>query len=102
MNTYVVTTQFLENYGTSYKEGAPRWKFKGGTDYIVSGLEREQDAVAYVAALCMQNNIQVKEFPISWTTYDEWLSNLPNDEEYRKFIMQTAVEVNPNKESMAA
>lgn len=36
----VLTTQYMENYGT---EEAPYWKFKGGTDYILRGREIARD-----------------------------------------------------------
>lgn len=98
--TYVVTTQFLENYGAHtedgrFSSGNAYWKFKGGSDYVVDGLEREQDAVAFVAALCIQNNLACKEFPIKWQTYEEWVNSLPADKDYRAFLVESAICVNP-------
>lgn len=97
---FVIQTQTLENYGAhaedgKFSSGNAYWKFKGGTDYIVSGLNRIQDATAYVAALCMQNSLGYKEFPVEMQTYDEWSSDLPSDEEHRKFIFEQAKRVNP-------
>jgi len=68
--TYLIKTQTLENYGAHDKDGRfingnAYWKFKGGDDYIVTGLDRIQDAVAYVAARC-NNGIGYKEFPVEW------------------------------------
>ena len=101
MTRYVVTTQFLENYGAHsedgrFSSGNAYWKMKGGTDYIVSGLERIQDAVAFVAALSIYNGIGGKEFPVEWKTYNEWVVGLPTDDEYRNFLIGQAKEVNPN------
>lgn len=69
-HTYLIVTQTLENYGAHDKDGRfssgnAYWKFKGGDEYIITGLDRIQDAVAYVAAKC-SNNIGYKEFPTSW------------------------------------
>jgi len=99
---FVVSTQFLENYGAhcedgKFSSGNAYWKMKGGTDYIVSGLDRIQDAVAFVAAKEMFNSISAKEFPVDWKTYDEWFAELPEDQEYREFILEQAREVNPKE-----
>lgn len=102
---YVVTTQYLENYGAHCEDGKYAsnnhcWKFKGGTDYIVTGLDRMADAVAFVQALCAQhgNNLGIKEFPRSWYTHDEWLDEVVaelGDEEYRNFTLDSAKHVDP-------
>ena len=101
---YVVTTQYLENYGAHCEDGKypnnHRWKFKGGTDYIVTGFDRMPDAVAYVQALCAKhgNSLGVKEFPRSWYTHDEWLEDVVaelGDEEYRNFTLDSAQRVDP-------
>ena len=69
-NTYLVSTQTLENYGAHDKDGRfssgnACWKFKGGNDYIITGVKNIQDAVAFVAAKC-SNSIGFKEFPVQW------------------------------------
>ena len=76
MTNFVVMTQGLENYGAHAESGAfadnnHYWKFKGGTTYIVSDVEREQDAVAFVMAAFSENGIGWKEFPCHW--HDERL-----------------------------
>ena len=53
MAAYVVTTQVLENYGShdedgKFASGNAYWKFKGGTDYIVTGGDRPADAMAFI------------------------------------------------------
>jgi len=102
MIKFVVSTQFLENYGShcedgKFSSGNHYWKMKGGTDYIVSGLDRIQDAVAFVAAKEMHNSIGAKEFPVEWKTYEEWVADLPEDEDYREFLMEQAVELDPRE-----
>ena len=97
---FIVTTQVLENYGAhtesgKFADGQNYWKFKGGTDYIVSGLERIADAAAFVMAKAGENSLGYKEFPIEMQTYDEWVAKLPEDEEYREFLTKTARRVSP-------
>jgi len=102
MTNFVITTQFLENYGAhcedgKFASGNAYWKMKGGTDYLVSGLDRIQDAVAFVAALSMANEIGYKEFPVSWKTESEWLDDLPSDEDYREHILDQLQRVDPRR-----
>ena len=102
MTNFVITTQFLENYGAhcedgKFASGNAYWKMKGGTDYIVSGLDRIQDAVAFVAAIVMENGIGAKEFPVEWKTYAEWERDLPEDTEYREFLLEQAKRVDPRE-----
>ena len=71
MQAFYIATQVLENYGAHdadgrFSSGNAYWKMKGGADYIISGVDREQDAVAFVAAICMENGIGYKEFPTHW------------------------------------
>ena len=99
---FVIKTQILENYGAhsedgKFSSGNAYWKMKGGTDYIVSGLDRIQDAVAFVAAKEMHNSIGAKEFPVEWQTYEEWYAKLPEDEEYKEFLLEQARQVNPQE-----
>ena len=102
MTNFVITTQFLENYGAhcedgKFTSGNAYWKMKGGTDYLVTGLDRIQDAVAFVAAIAMENSLYAKEFPVEWKTEHEWLDNLPDDEEYREFLLEQLQRVNPKE-----
>lgn len=101
---YVVTTTALENYGAhcesgKFKDGNAYWKFKSGTDYIVEGLDRPQDAMAFVAAIGMDNGIGWKEFPSEVMTYQEWEGQFNDDEwgrEYKEFKLEYMKRVNPN------
>ena len=102
MTKFVITTQFLENYGAhcedgKFASGNAYWKMKGGTDYVVSGLDRIQDAVAFVAAKEMHNSIGAKEFPVEWKTYAEWERDLPEDEDYREFLLEQVVHLDPRE-----
>jgi hypothetical protein len=98
---FVVHTQTLENYGAhsesgKYADGQAYWKFKSGETYVVEGLERMQDAVAFVAAISLDNGIGFKEFPCHYTTYDEWMAELADDsEDYREYQIGRAITVNP-------
>ena len=99
---FVITTQFLENYGAhcedgKFSSGNAYWKMKGGSDYCVSGLDRIQDAVAFVAALRIQNSLGAKEFPVEWKTYAEWVADLPEDEDYREFLLEQLQHVDPRE-----
>jgi hypothetical protein len=102
MTNFVITTQFLENYGAhsedgKFASGNAYWKMKGGTDYLVTGLDRIQDAVAFVAAIAMENNLYAKEFPVEWKTEHEWLDQLPEDEDYREFLLEQLKRVDPRR-----
>jgi hypothetical protein len=99
-NIFVVRTQILENYGAhcedgKFSSGNAYWKAKGGTDYIVTDLDRAQDAMAFVMAAFSENGLGYKEFPIAVMTEQEWIDDLPEDEEYRDFLKETAVLVSP-------
>ena len=102
MSKFVVSTQFLENYGAhcedgKFSSGNAYWKMKGGSDYCVTGLDRIQDAVAFVAALRIQNSLGAKEFPVEWKTYAEWERDLPEDEDYREFLLEQLDHVDPRE-----
>jgi hypothetical protein len=100
---FVVHTQFLENYGAHcedgrFSSGNAYWKMKGGDTYVVSGLDRIQDAVAFVAAFSIENGLGAKEFPTHWTTYDEWMAELADDsEDYRAYQIESARQVDPRE-----
>jgi hypothetical protein len=98
---YAIHTQHLENYGAhaedgKFSSGNAYWKMKGGDTYIVSGLDRVQDAVAFVMAAFSDNSLHWKEFPVEWETEEEWLAKLEeDDEEYREFKLECAYRVSP-------
>lgn len=95
---FIVTTQALENYGAhcesgKFADGNAYWKFKSGTDYMVEGLDREQDAMAFVAAIGIENGIGWKEFPSEVMSVEEWLDGC--DDEYREFKLKYVKRVSP-------
>jgi len=98
---FAVHTQHLENYGAHCEDGKfssnnHYWKMKGGDTYIVSGLDRIQDAVAFVMAAFSDNGFGWKEFPCEWETEAEWLASLEDDsEDYRNFKLECAYAVSP-------
>lgn len=101
---FVVKTQILENYGAhsedgKFSSGNAYWKMKGGNEYIVSDVTRPQDAMAFVAAKYMENNIYFKEFPFDVITWDEWQVELTeHDEDYREFLVEQAIACTPVSE----
>lgn len=102
MMNFVITTQILENYGAhsesgKFADGMAYWKMKGGTDYLVTGLDRVQDAVAFVAAIAIENNLGYKEFPVEWQTEEEWTAKLPDEADYREFLLGQLKSVSPQE-----
>ena len=100
MQNFVVRTQILENYGAhcedgTYSRGQHYWKMKGGSDFLVQDLDRIQDAVAFVMAAFSENCIGAKEFPVEWMTEQEWIDQLPDDEDYRDFLKEQVLVVSP-------
>tara|TARA_B100000780_G_scaffold79363_1_gene53867 strand:+ start:345 stop:647 length:303 start_codon:yes stop_codon:yes gene_type:complete len=98
---FVISTQYLENYGAhcedgKFSNGNAYWKFKNGTDYIVTGLTRIQDAVAFVMAKFGDNDLYGKEFPVKFRTFDEWQNELAEEsDDYAEFLEGQAKEVSP-------
>jgi|TARA_R110000822_G_scaffold273610_1_gene396046 hypothetical protein len=104
MKKFVVMTQGMENYGAhcedgKFETGNAYWKFKCGSDYIVEGLEREQDAMAFVASIGMENTIGWKEFPSEVMTFDKFCEDFDMDDAFEKehfdFKMKSMKVVNP-------
>jgi len=110
MQTYVVTTQGLENYGAHtedgrFESGNACWKFKVGSTYLIEGVHRQADAMAFVQAILYSkrdaNGIGWKEFPSTCDTYDGWYDTLDGSEDYVKdFFVRNLIKVNV-KELMA-
>ena len=101
---FIVSTQGLENYGAhaesgKFADGQNYWKFKSGSVYLVEDLDREQDAMAFVAALCMENGIGWKEYPCHIQTVTEWASELPDDagemQSSRDYYLSKVIRVSP-------
>jgi hypothetical protein len=103
-SVFVVSTQGLENYGAhaasgKFAAGEAYWKFKSGTDYLVTGLDRPQDAMAFVAAIGIENGIGWKEFPSEVVTLEEFRSEFDMtdefDREHYEFKMSIMQKVDP-------
>ena len=101
---FIVTTQVLENYGAhaesgKFADGQNYWKFKGGDTYLVEDLDREQDAMAFVAALTIENDLGYKEFPSAVMTVQEWADDLPDDagepQSCHDYALRTVKRVSP-------
>jgi hypothetical protein len=98
---YKIDIQTLENYGAHqdsgcFLEDCAYYKFKFGTTYVLTGIDRIQDAVAFAMEYLCQNNKHYKEFPVEWrewTKEDE--EDLVKDElKYGEdFIKPTYVDV---------
>jgi len=102
---FIVSTQVLENYGAhsesgKFADGQNYWKFKFGDTYLVEDLDREQDAMAFVAARFIENSIGWKEFPIEVITHEQWQEDLAAlDEDYREFLTEQAIDCTPLREA---
>jgi hypothetical protein len=101
---FIVHTQTLENYGAhsedgKFSTGNAYWKFKGGDTYLVEDLDRSQDAMAFVAALVMENGIGYKEYPSAVQTVQEWSATLPDDagepQSTRDYLLSQVKRVSP-------
>ena len=87
---FVISTQYIENYGAhsedgKFSSGNAYWKMKGGSDYIVSGLTRIQDAVAFVMAKFGENDLYGKASPqrtarlnSGRTSWKRWTASMPS------------------------
>ena len=98
MAAYVVTTQCLENYGAhdedgKFSSGNAYWKFKGGSSYLVYAVDRPADAMAFVMAVFAQDCLSFKDFPTDVQTPEEWDRELPQDEAYRKHLLDKLIHV---------
>lgn len=101
---FVVSCQALENYGAhcdsgKFADGKQYWKFKSGTDYLVTGLESAADAMAFVAAIGMENGLGWKEFPSDVQTLEQFRSGFDFtddfDCEHYDFKMEIMERVDP-------
>tara|TARA_B100000902_G_scaffold208089_1_gene198085 strand:- start:2059 stop:2433 length:375 start_codon:yes stop_codon:yes gene_type:complete len=104
---FIVHTQTLENYGAhaesgKFADGQNYWKFKFGDTYLVEDLDRASDAMAFVAALAMENSVGWKEFPIEVQTVQEWAETLPDDagdvQSSRDYYLSQVIRVSPKRQ----
>ena len=106
---FVISTQYLENYGYHDYDSDGKypenhyWKFKGGTDHIVTGFDSLADAVAFVQATLHEfgNTIGTKEFPRVWRTFEEWEEELSElDSEHEAFLRESAKRLDPRGQAV--
>jgi hypothetical protein len=73
MTMIVVTTQYMENYGSADE---PYWKFKGGADYKITNVPLNIDYNAVISAANIgYNNPMAREYVMSWSVEsDDYLS----------------------------
>lgn len=85
MPKLIVSTQFMENYGSAEN---PRWKFKGGSEYVVARFSSwneianlGQDGLAKLARQKISEfdieyaNSGSSEYVVDWSVEeDDWLS----------------------------
>ena len=92
---FIVSTQFLENYACheadgKFDSGNYYWKYKSGSDYLVSGFEREQDAMAYIAHTeCKVDDYGI-ESVVGVKTAHEWSADLlagDSSDDYKQFLV---------------
>jgi hypothetical protein len=88
---FVVITQFRENYGAHDWDGTGEcpqyWKFKGGDDYFIYGVATREEAIAAMPTLVCDNYSQTHILDV--IPYSEWAADLPQDKEYRDFLIST-------------
>tara|TARA_R100000458_G_scaffold59865_1_gene72298 strand:+ start:1682 stop:1981 length:300 start_codon:yes stop_codon:yes gene_type:complete len=71
--TFVVYTQYLENYGAHSDPEGFYWKPKGGGTYIVSNCVREWDAAAAVTLVAgSTNSMGATEYVTKVMPLSEW------------------------------
>ena len=98
MAKFVIETQGLENYG-AHNDTADYWKFKIGERYIITGFEREQDAIAFVLDLIDNSYNDWKYYPSKGSLYDDWVASFDDDEmgnEYLHHCLKYAQRVDAN------
>jgi len=66
MAKLMIQTQVLENYGTEFR---PRWKAKGGDDYVVPNFTQFNDIHAVIDSIRQQietDNSFYQEYIVDW------------------------------------
>ena len=72
---YIVSTQYMENYGWDDPKPYQAWKMKFGSDYIVHDVTSPQNAMAFVAEKLCSNQ---PGFSIEYPTHvEEFRDDIP-------------------------
>jgi len=78
---FVIRTQFMENYGAHDWDGQgecpQRWKYKGGSEYKITGANPEADPQDYINLADVEfNDIGAREYVVNYSfEADDYLSD---------------------------
>lgn len=103
---WVVTTQYLENYGSTDKTNAYAWgwKIKFGNTYCVEGLSSSADAMALVQlGFAIEPNPKSMEVVKKAEPYDSWIEWLRGFryEHEANFYRESAIHIHLNEKGEA-
>ena len=92
-NTYIVTTQNLENYGADNQPPTQHWKYKSGSTYAILSDSAANAAAIVMAARCSQQE-HFHSFPIESITVDEWKESVKDlDADYREYLRSSIIPI---------
>jgi hypothetical protein len=91
---WVVETTYLESK-TFSADGLEHWGLKGGQDYLVTGIEREEDALAWVLLNPLYENQVICRASV--TSHAAFLERIHQDHpaDYAEFLANHLLEVGP-------
>ena len=78
---FVIRTQFMENYGAHDWDGKgecpQHWKFKGGSEYKITGVDATADSQDYITLADVEfNDIGAREYILDYSfEADNYLSD---------------------------
>jgi len=94
-NYYLITTQYLENYGAhcdsgKFSDGKACWKYKGGGQYLIStDSPREANAVAFLTDYLQKgNDIHSKELVVGWEQIGQGYTEPRVDGDYKSIDIE--------------
>ena len=91
---FVIRTQYMENYGYHDWDGQgecpQRWKYKGGSEYKITGVDPTSDPKDYINLANVEfNDIGAREYIVNYTfEADDYMSDFEKSQlEYDGEIM---------------
>ena len=78
---FVIRTQFMENYGAHDWDGTgecpQRWKYKGGSEYKITGVDATSDPQDYINLAHVEfNDIGAREYIVNYSfEADDYMSD---------------------------